>query len=344
MRWLIFFALYSLVQGQNTDKLMDVISEFGKRCGPPIPEHLKPSYQSAGKPSLTQIYIEKREEFYCDLEKKRELIVVRVAKEETFNSYERLPALPKGTTYQITKFNGLPIYHVLTDNELTQSLLTERMAVFVESPHRKVLKDSEMNTWLSKNKAQGSCGGGYNFRLSDVAKFYNSAHAKNIALNPLEFQLKENLLSLALLKAKEGGGVEAPHDAALIGTATCARKSDFDHELNHGIYFTDPDYRQASQQLYKSLSASEKLIVLKFLKGLSTFEHDLSNKDLITREFIAHFRDIPEAKFLIRNHSMKFFAEELSVVDQLGARVGAIDCTSKVYCPRSLAPHTQGIE
>ena len=79
---------------------------------------------------------------------------------------------------------------------------------------------------------------------------------------------------------------------AILAVSEESSKGTLSHELNHGVYITDPTYRQSIQRYWMNLSSQSKNLVKKTLSRLSDGNLNIQKDPaLFLREFAAYFRD-----------------------------------------------------
>jgi hypothetical protein len=156
----------------------------------------------------------------------------------------------KGQPYFVLKCSGEPIFYFGfpgLDGEEVQGLAFDRLSIFVEVKPGFVATDEELYKISQKMDLMG--GGGHDYRLSDIARFFTQLEKKQIRLNAMEERLKQELTQAGLLTRK-GNRYQQKEEVAIISTSTLRlNRSTLDHELNHAIYFTDMGYRMAAKQL-----------------------------------------------------------------------------------------------
>lgn len=190
--------------------------------------------------------------------------------------------------YVVKQLWGEPIFYIVFQNDQIQGLAFDLLYLFVEARPGFLGKNLEFDVVSQEIELTG--GGGMDFRMSDIARFFSETKAQGIYLNEVEERLKEELIQAGLLAA-QGSGYVATTEAALLSTSQRASRADFAHEINHGIYFTDARYRQAAQGLWGGLSDFELTLVKDIL---AVFHYSEKDQDLLVREFIAFFRDPEE--------------------------------------------------
>ncbi len=224
--------------------------------------------------------------------------------------------IKKEEPYLIRKQKDLPIYYIGFSDDYVQGLAFDRLSVFAEVEIGKIVSEAELFGIFDPLDEAG--GGGHDYRLSDISRFFNSAEKAGMALNPVERRLQDELISAGLIK-RDAEAFVATKNVALISTVPVSSRLDSmddlgrmlskdtlqsmhhscnAHEFNHGIYFTDRRYREAANRLWESLSTQEKKTVRDLLSFTALYDFD-RDEDLLIREFIAFFRDPEE---LVRSY------------------------------------------
>jgi len=228
--------------------------------------------------------------------------------------------------FRVYKYGDLPIYHIKFHSMALRGLASDRLYNFVEVDGHSLLDDEA----LHKKMNELGPGSGSDLKISDVAKFFSEAKKKNIALNPIEERIKSELLNVHLLN-QISNGYEVSKTAAILFTSQEAKPAVLEHELNHGLYFTDGTYSDAVLASWKSLNNEEKALVKKTISACS--KYDLSDDDLVAREFVAYFRDLPTLKTFLPPE--KFDQNLMSQIEKLSLKAKALDRTSQFYQPSS---------
>ena len=107
-----------------------------------------------------------------------------------------------------------------------------------------------------------------------------------------------------------------------------------DHEFNHGIYFTQADYKNAAGLLWANLDSNSRRFALAQMNKVAQGFYDFNDiYDLQVREFIAFFHD-PEDLYRNLNPNQAGTQEMVNLHQkllQLAEKVIAIDRYSHVY-------------
>ncbi|MDD3983713.1 MAG: hypothetical protein PHU54_07215 [Candidatus Omnitrophica bacterium] len=215
----------------------------------------------------------------------------------TINSFRELVdlKLPAGADSAIYHLGDSRVFHIEYNSVDEKNSAMERMVFFVEQTPGQVLSDSE----LSRQHYSGAAS---DFRMSDVADFYNNAGAD--VLNSKEAALRDELMELGLLSKDESGKYVGASDIAIISTSQNLegyfkehygfdmgplREGCIAHELNHALYFTDSNYKERVAEQWNGVPANEQGAIKLFLQGCCDI--NVSNQDVLLREYAAYFRD-----------------------------------------------------
>jgi hypothetical protein len=230
---------------------------------------------------------------------------------------EKGAALPE---LGINKFPNEEIYHLEFERKDDMVLFDWRLYNFIEAPDKKMLNVFESFRVLAIRRYYTGYGSDYSVR--DIVAFFNEAAQRKIQLNPWETRLQRRIMEFGLVK-KSGWKFVALKDGAVIASLV-GDKPALDHEINHGVYFTDGEYRRQSNLLYDGLSQKEKELLRMVVKPT---EYDYSDHDLIAREFVASFRDWEQLTGVSFNPDNV----QRALLRQLNTRVLALDRYSRYY-------------
>ena len=136
----------------------------------------------------------------------------------------------------------------------------------------------------------------HNYRAEDLALFFQSARETNFPLLDEEWELEYILFRHGILRWDSQTGI-LPGNGAVL---TVARESShlslrprfLAHELYHGLFFIDEDFRDFSYQRWDALPGYAKTF---FLAWLDTQSYDSHFEYLVVNEFMAHLLQFPLA-------------------------------------------------
>ena len=176
----------------------------------------------------------------------------------------------------------IPVYLIYFKSQIYQDLTFERITEYIEE------KNEQLNYYSYKSSNEG-----HDLAIADIAKFFNYMKLKRIPLNAVENHFKQALIDAKMLTINDQNVYGAGDSAiAILAVSEESSKGTLSHELNHGVYITDPTYRQSIQRYWMNLSSQSKNLVKKTLSRLSDGNLNIQKDPaLFLREFAAYFRD-----------------------------------------------------
>ena len=182
-----------------------------------------------------------------------------------------------------------------------QGKAMNRLSVYIEekgAPRDRVLTDSELEQFIlsiGRNLESLSFARGY--RAYDLARFFNQCQKQGVG-NEEELKLRSVLIKNGFIKRNRKGLYEAVSTKALIsfpeeqsdnpdtpqleGIDLWHRKAALGHELGHGEYFTNEDYRKYCRKFwYEKMGKSDRNA---FLDLLDRYGYDSKNEELMIDE------------------------------------------------------------
>ncbi|MBF0362082.1 MAG: hypothetical protein HQK49_13790 [Oligoflexia bacterium] len=230
--------------------------------------------------------------------------------------------------YFIFRNSLLPEIFVFLYHDLCEiGLVFDRMNYFVETSQKKISSMDDFEITI----LAGYIGGAYDFRLSDVAQFFNEVRREKISLNPFEERLLSDLLQLQLFKIGNDQFIPTI-SGAVLGIMKSSPLAE--HEFNHAIYFVNADYRKSINDFFRNLPDKEKKIVLRMLNHLTkgfayNFEHD---SDLLVREFAAYFRS-PDifAKYFLCSTSFVLDEDSIQMMNKIAKQIRLLESNIPYY-------------
>jgi hypothetical protein len=128
---------------------------------------------------------------------------------------------------------------------------------------------------------------GYNahdYRAEDLARFFTTARKDPAGLSAEEGELERLLVDNGVLKQTSDGS--APGDGCVLSISRSSspilRSLLLTHESFHGLFFTIPAFREATEAAWTALSADERAVWLDYLASRS---YDTGNHYLVVNEF-----------------------------------------------------------
>ncbi|MEO5347263.1 MAG: hypothetical protein H7834_12940 [Magnetococcus sp. YQC-9] len=191
-----------------------------------------------------------------------------------------------------------------------QGAAFNRMAAFLEKRGTvdKILDDRQLEARIAEEHTDANHFFlGHDYRISDVARFFNTAWARNVPLNGAEQQVRQRLVEMKFLHSGAQGELEGEPEAALIAVAQGATQADalhtsleertllLRHELSHGEFLTNPAYRGYCQEFWQRLTADERQI---FLQELAHLGYESAHESLMVNEMQAYLWEPVKGGFL----------------------------------------------
>ncbi len=292
---------------------------------PPLPPGLDPEAEAA------EYYQSRKTEYLRKLKVEPHLrfkIFTNESPEVAENVEASGLSLKSEKPFEATRFEKHPILVLRFEDRAAQGLMFDRMYAFVESPvhHGAILK-----TPTAEELVNFRGGSAYDFKMSDVAAFFNKARNSNIALNIAETNLRDELIKGGVLK-KKNGDVIIVQESALVSVASGASPEDVAHELNHAVYFIDKEYRDCTEGVMSSLTEEEKKLTTSVMSLFRSYNR--TNVDLIKRETVAYFRDPNELfkAYLRPNRSLGSVSDErIPIASRIATKLRRCESNSTVY-------------
>jgi len=204
-----------------------------------------------------------------------------------------LPGDPKTVRFALN-----PTILVLDFASLAQQgAMLNRVAALVEKggqPRDRVLTDAELaSAVLASGATPETYYYGHDYRVADIARFFELADRDHVALDPDEELLRQTLAGQGLLKP---GAVGALISIPALGSDQLvdaqARATILHHELAHGEYFTVPAYADYTRHFWQDALTEQDRA--SFRKFLADDGYDDRNEDLMMNEmqaYLMHTRD-----------------------------------------------------
>lgn len=164
-----------------------------------------------------------------------------------------------------------------------------RIAFFVEKAGFKgrILTDAELAGKHGYNA--------HDYKAESLADFYNKAEKIPGVLNEKELILKEILLHNEIII--ENNGEYLSGKGAIISisqsSANYLRRSLCAHEIWHGLYFTDEDFRNATAAIYYTIDSRAIDFLIAYWTTNPSLNYDSTDDYLIKNEFMAYIMQNP---------------------------------------------------
>jgi len=197
-------------------------------------------------------------------------------------------------------------------NLAAQGAAMNRLAALLEkagAPRDRVLGDADLAALIARagDNAQ-TFYQGHDYDGPGLARFFALVAHQQLPLNAAEQRLRALLVASGVLEQDPTSGLQPRGVQAIITfTATQAddpatpvdesvderrRDSVLRHELSHGVYFTQPAYREHCRRFWhEALTEDQREALRRYLAGIG---YDRSNEELMLNEaqaFLVHTRD-----------------------------------------------------
>ena len=218
--------------------------------------------------------------------------------------------------WQVTRLAENPkILVVEFPNLATQGLALNRLAALIEkhkAPRDRLLNDDALIELIKQSgDTSETFYFGHDYRSDALARFFTMAAVQQVTLNPDELRLRNLLLEANFLR-EEGGRMVADLDRPAIVTFTALqsdrphtpvnesvdaqrREAILRHELSHGEFFTNVDYRNHCWIFWRQLSDSERRLLRQFLTEQG---YDPQNEELMVNEAQAFLMHTPDDRVI----------------------------------------------
>jgi len=202
----------------------------------------------------------------------------------------------------------------------TQAAFLKRLAFFVE-------KDGYQGRLLTNPELRELHGwNAHDYRAEDLARFFSSALETGFTLNPEELELRDILLAEGII-FRNGEGGYGFHNGAVISISRESmgylRRLFLTHEGFHGLFFTDPGYREHTARLWDSFAPVEKEFWRVFLRWRG---YDPADSYLVQNELQAYLLQQPvfRARAYFNDHTLprmaRLYPESADLIDELTAK------------------------
>jgi hypothetical protein len=163
-----------------------------------------------------------------------------------------------------------------------QDLFLKRIAFFVE-------KASYRGRVVTFAEVEGLHGwNAHDYRAASLADFFEAVRKDNIPLIKEEETLKTILLNAGIIRIGPEGNI-LPGKGAILSISRESpdylRSRFMIHEVFHGIYFEDGDFRDFCRGRWDSFSDPAKHFLIRYFRYM---RYDTSDRDLMINEFMAY--------------------------------------------------------
>lgn len=209
---------------------------------------------------------------------------------QTATQVEILNHVGKGLT--IFRFAPDPRILVLDFASLfQQGMMLDRVAALMEKagePHNRILTDAQLDAAIhAGGDTIGTYYYGHDYSVQELVRFFALASAEHMPLHPQEQMLRQLMQQLGWFKpGVHAALISIPQVGANAAVTMEARSVILQHELSHGLYFSDPAYAAYVQHFWhNSLTPEERTAFMRFL---GSEEYDTSLTDLMMNECQAY--------------------------------------------------------
>ena len=189
--------------------------------------------------------------------------------------------------YEWDRFSGILFFD--TKNYDVQDDFFRRLAFYVEKIgyKGKILTDSELGDMHGYNA--------HDYSAESLASFFSAAERSGAQLNEKELLLCRILLANGLIERSEDG--YRPLGGAIISisqdSAAWLRKSLCAHEIWHGLFFTDEDFRTMTAAVYYTIDEKSLDFIRGYWASQPGLGYDQSDIYLMHNEFMAYIMQQP---------------------------------------------------
>ena len=203
-----------------------------------------------------------------------------------------------------------------------QAVTMNRLAAYLEkasAPRNRLLNDAELKSIIARaGDLPETFYLGHDYRMSDVARFFDQAQQQQLILQPQEQRLLAMLTSAGYIKKSAHYEVaDAAKDSKALITVSQLTPADLRllnfaqndkilsaailaHEIGHGEFLTREAYHRQSWSFWKSvLTENERTKWKILLKGL---DYDLGNEELVVNETQALLLHTPDTRVFNAAH------------------------------------------
>ena len=202
---------------------------------------------------------------------------------------------------------------------LEQGMAMNRLAAYIEkasAPRDRVLNDVELGVIIAHaGDSPETFYLGHDYRISDIARFFNQAQQQQLILKIQEQRLLATLIETGYIQklahyeatAEAKALITVSHltteDLSLLNFASNERvlsAAILAHEISHGEFLTRALYREQSWRFWKKvLTENERTKWKVLLKGL---DYDPGNEELLVNEMQALLMHTPDSSVFNAAH------------------------------------------
>jgi hypothetical protein len=207
----------------------------------------------------------------------------------------------EGPSTRVFRFQRAPQILVISFGSLLeQGNALNRLGAFIEKaglPRDRVLDNSQLAAAIrDSGDTTESYYYGHDYRAADLARFFQTAARDGIVLRPEELWVRTLLDELGLLTPGAVGAlISIPPESVNPPIDAASRATILQHELSHGLYFTDEDYARFARGFWRNTLSDPQRA--SFRRFLSRQGYDSTNEDLMLNETQAYLIHTPDARY-----------------------------------------------
>lgn len=192
----------------------------------------------------------------------------------------------RGNDYELFQWNAFPGVLIFdTRSYAIQDAFFRRLAFYVEKAgyRGKLLTDMELGSKHGYNA--------HDYSAESLASFFTKAQNEGFALNQKEYLLCEILLANGVIKKSSDGKFEAGRGAVISisqESQEYLRRQFMAHECWHGIFFINPDFRNAVAAVYYTMDQTCLDFLKVFWATQPDLGYDLQDTYLMHNELMAY--------------------------------------------------------
>lgn len=178
-----------------------------------------------------------------------------------------------------------------TKDYKVQADFFRRLAFFVEKAgfRGRILSDAELGTMHGYNA--------HDYSSKGLAEFFTALENSPVQMNAKEEILREILLENEII-FRDGNGY-SPGNGVVVSisqeSAPYLRNSLSAHEVWHGLFFTDEDFRNYAAAVYYTIDSQAVDFIKGYWTSQKTLGYDTSDEYLMHNEFMAYIMRQPNS-------------------------------------------------
>jgi len=188
----------------------------------------------------------------------------------------------RNSGYEVFRWDRFPSLLIFDyANYAVQDRMLNRLAFFVEKAgyRGRLATDAQLAGLHGWNA--------HDYKADDLARFFGIARETNFPLLEEERELERILLNEGIIR-EEAGGIAAGRGGILSiskESPDYLRIRFMSHELFHGLFFIDEDFRNFTRNRWERLSAPAKRFITSYFDYM---QYDTNDEYLLVNEFMAY--------------------------------------------------------